>query len=151
MTWNDLINRGRIGKHTTSGSEISELRGVVARDLADAGIDGLSADRRFATAYNAALQSSKMVIACTGYRVKGLGAHNTTFACLKLAMGEPINQIARFLDQARRKRNIADYDAAGRITDTEVEDMVRIAELLAVQVEEWIQRNLPDLSEKTRD
>lgn len=151
MTWNDLISRGRIGRHTTSRSEISELRAVVARDLTDAEIDGLSADRRFATAYNAALQSSKMVIACSGFRVKGLGAHNTTFECLKLAMGSPIYQIAGFLDQARRKRNIADYDTAGRITDTEVEDMVRIAKLLAVQVEDWIQRRFPDLVGKPRE
>jgi hypothetical protein len=28
------------------------MRALVARDLADAGIAGLSADRRFATAYN---------------------------------------------------------------------------------------------------
>ena len=32
------------------------MRALIARDLADAGIAGLSADRRFATAYNAALQ-----------------------------------------------------------------------------------------------
>ena len=32
------------------------MRALVARDLADAQVPGLSADRRFATAYNAALQ-----------------------------------------------------------------------------------------------
>jgi hypothetical protein len=34
------------------------MRALIARDLADAGIVGLSADRRFATAYNAALQAA---------------------------------------------------------------------------------------------
>ena len=34
------------------------MRALIARDLADAGIAGLSADRRFATAYNAALQAA---------------------------------------------------------------------------------------------
>jgi len=114
MTWQDLLNRGRIEKHKTSRAELGELRGVVARDLADAAVARLSADRRFATAYNAALQSAKMVIACCGYRVRGVGAHHITFECLKLGMGQPVHKIARFLDQARRKRNIADYDAAER-------------------------------------
>ena len=35
--------------------ELTEIRRLVARDLADAAIPALSEDRRFATAYNAAL------------------------------------------------------------------------------------------------
>jgi len=42
------------------------MRALVARDLADAHVRGLSADRRFATAYNAALQTANMAIACAG-------------------------------------------------------------------------------------
>lgn len=40
------------------------MRALIARDLADASLAGLSADRRFATAYNAALQAANMAIAC---------------------------------------------------------------------------------------
>jgi len=39
------------------------MRALVARDLADSKVAGLSADRRFATAYNAALQAVNMAIA----------------------------------------------------------------------------------------
>jgi len=46
---------------------------VIERDLHDAGVSGLSADRSFATSYNAALQTAKMAIACAGYRVVGPG------------------------------------------------------------------------------
>jgi hypothetical protein len=42
------------------------MRAFVARDLADAKVKTLSADRRFATAYNAALQAANMAIACAG-------------------------------------------------------------------------------------
>ncbi len=42
------------------------MRALIARDLADATINGLSADRRFATAYSAALQAANMAIACAG-------------------------------------------------------------------------------------
>ncbi|HEX8892638.1 MAG TPA: hypothetical protein VF783_04905 [Terriglobales bacterium] len=39
---------------------------VIRRDLADALLRGASADGRFATAYNAALEAAKMAIACAG-------------------------------------------------------------------------------------
>ncbi len=144
MTWNDLFNEGRIDRHQTSRQEMEDLRGVVARDLVDAEIPGLSDDRRFATAYNAALQSTKMVIACCGYRLRGMvGAHHTTFECLKLAMGKPIHKTASFLDQCRRKRNIADYDAAGRVSTTEADEMVKAAKSFAEKVEKWIIQNYP--------
>jgi hypothetical protein len=38
------------------------LRALIARDLEDAAIQQLSDDRRFATAYNAALPTAKMAI-----------------------------------------------------------------------------------------
>jgi uncharacterized protein (UPF0332 family) len=144
MTWDDLLKEGRIDKHQTSWQELEDLRGVVERDLADANIPGLSDDRRFATAYNAALQSTKMVIACCGYRLRGAaGAHHTTFECLKLAMGTSIYKTAAFLDQCRRKRNIADYDAAGRVSTTEVDEMIKVAKSFAEEVEKWIGKNYP--------
>ena len=64
------------------------MRAVVARDLADAKVEGLSADRRFATAYNAALQAANMAIACAGYRVTAkTGHHKITFYSATLALG----------------------------------------------------------------
>src|ERR1700688_3169759 len=93
MTWDELLTNGRVKRHTTSAQEIQNLHNVVERDLRDAGIQGLSADRRFATAYNAVLQLAKMVIACSGFRVSGLGHHYTTFEALELAMGPSVSQL----------------------------------------------------------
>jgi len=45
--------------HTTSKQELDALRSVIARDFQDAALTGLSEDRRFAIAYNAALQLAK--------------------------------------------------------------------------------------------
>ena len=67
MTWLDLLNAQRVRAHRTSPQEIHDLREVVERDLKDARLDVLSDDRRFATAYNAVLQLTKIVIACEGY------------------------------------------------------------------------------------
>ena len=44
-----------VQRHRTSKKELDDIRALIARDLADVGVAALSADRRFATAYNAAL------------------------------------------------------------------------------------------------
>jgi hypothetical protein len=67
MTWKKLLAQHKVHTHTTSKKELDALRALIARDLADARIPGLSDDRRYATAYNAALQTGKMSISCAGY------------------------------------------------------------------------------------
>jgi hypothetical protein len=60
MSWKKLLQSNRVHRHTTSRQELTEIRRLIARDPADAAIPALSEDRRFATAYNAALQTAKM-------------------------------------------------------------------------------------------
>lgn len=50
----ELLASGRLRRHKPSSKEIHALFEVVKRDLADAKVPGLSADRRFTIAYNAA-------------------------------------------------------------------------------------------------
>lgn len=47
MTWQQLQNANRVRPHRTSKRELDDLRTVIERDLHDAGIAGLSADRSF--------------------------------------------------------------------------------------------------------
>jgi hypothetical protein len=75
VTWTNLLENKEAQKHKTSKKELDNMRALIARDLADAGIAGLSADRRFATAYNAALQAANMAIACAGYRIMSKVGH----------------------------------------------------------------------------
>jgi Transglutaminase-like superfamily len=60
LTWTKLLASKQAQKHKTSKKELDNMRALIARDLADAALAGLSADRRFATAYNAALQAANM-------------------------------------------------------------------------------------------
>jgi len=78
MTWQQLLANGRAQAYATSKQELDDLREVIERDLSDAAIPALSADRRFATAYNAVLQLAKMAIACAGYRVSARSGHHQT-------------------------------------------------------------------------
>ncbi len=145
MSWQQLSAANRVRSHATSWQELTDLRAVIARDLQDAAVAGLSADRRFATAYNAVLQLTKMVVACSGYRVVGQGHHQTTFEALELAMGPSIAASAVYFDTCRRKRNLVEYDLANVATETETEELLRQARQFAQVVEGWIARNHPAL------
>src|SRR6266508_4520772 len=123
MSWQQLLTARRVQRHTPGRHEFDGLRAVVARDLSDAQVPGLSTDRKFATAYNAVLQLAKMAIACAGYRVIGQGHHRTTFEAVELAMGRSIASLARYFETCRRKRNMLDYDMANVATETEVREL----------------------------
>ncbi len=53
VSWKALQASRTVQPHKTSKQEIESLRQLVARDLTDAAIEGLSGDRCVATAYNA--------------------------------------------------------------------------------------------------
>jgi uncharacterized protein (UPF0332 family) len=141
MTWQSLLQAQRIKPHRTSLQELSDLRNVVERDLQDAGVTALSADRRFATAYNAILQLAKMVIACAGYRVVGPAHHLTSFEAVEVAMGAAVSALVAYFDTCRRKRNQVDYDRINAATETEAEDLIEKAEEFRDLVEKWIREH----------
>jgi hypothetical protein len=115
------------------------MRALIARDLADAQVRGVSADRRFATAYNAALQSATMAIACAGYRVTAkTGHHKVTVEAIPLALGAAAGPYADYLETCRRKRNVIDYTRARVATDSEAEEIVTKAKDFHKLVETWI-------------
>jgi len=141
VTWTQLLANNEVLRHKTSKKELDKLRSVIARDLADASLGGVSADRRFATAYNAALQTAKMAIACAGYRVVAAGHHRISFEIVKLAIGKVADPYGDYFDRCRRKRNVIDYDDAFVATDTETQEIVAKAKEFANVVEQWIAKN----------
>jgi uncharacterized protein (UPF0332 family) len=145
MSWKSLQNQGKVDPHVTSKAELDDLRAVVQRNLDDASIQELSDDNRFGIAYQAALLSAKMAIACAGYRVKGQGAHQTTFQALKLAMGRSVNATADYLDRCRRKRNEMTYDSEGVVSSTDAEELLAKATEFKDTVEAWSAKHHPRL------
>ena len=123
------------------------MRELIARDLADAGLKGLSADRQFATAYNAALQTAKMAIASAGYRLANTpGHHRLTFEAARLALGPAAAKSLDYLEACRRKRNAIDYDQASVATETEAEEMGVQVQAFLELVEQWIAAHHPKLT-----
>jgi uncharacterized protein (UPF0332 family) len=142
MSWETLLQEARVHRHTTSRKELTELRRLIARDLADAALTALSEDRRFATAYNAALQTAKMAIACAGFRISSSpGHHRLTFEGAKLALGKSAAHLTDYFDACRRKRNEIDYTGAVIATTTEADEILLHAKSFLTLVEGWILSN----------
>ena len=147
MSLPQLLAKGDIKMHETSNQELDNIRAVIARDLADAALEGLSADRRFATAYNAALQAGKLAVACLGYRISArAGHHAVTFEAAHLAIGREAAALTDYFDTCRRKRNVIDYDNASVATETEANELVRRAFEFVTVTEAWVAAKYPLLA-----
>ena len=145
MSLTALLASKRVERHLTSASELAALRKLIARDMADAALPGLSADRIFATAYNAALQLSKMALACAGYRVSATlpGHHQTTFEAASFVLGAAARRLTDYFETCRRKRNLIDYDSAEVTTESQAAELLESATQYQSLVEGWITRNHP--------
>lgn len=136
---------GWIRGHEPSREEVQDLLAVVARDLRDAGIDGLSADWRLGIAYNAALQLATLALAAAGYRPGRERAHERALQSLRFTVGlDPV--LVDTLDAIRRKRNISNYDRAGVSSPSEAELVYRVTVDLRAIVVEWLRVEHPHLA-----
>ena len=147
MSWTRLLAERKVHAHQSSKQELDELRAVVRRDLADAALPALSEDRRFATAYNAALQTARMAVACAGYRVAAVpGHHALSFECAGMALGKQADKFVLFFDSCRRKRNVIDYTGVQIATSTEAAELLQRAQEFSVLAESWIRTAHPHLT-----
>ena len=139
----DWLESGQLRAHKTNKREIAELLKAVDRDLTDAQLQGLSADRRFATAYSAALLVATVALAASGYRAQQEGHHYWSIQSLAFTMkldAKTIDQLNTF----RRKRNIADYERVGLVSERETKKMVALAKELRAMIVEWLKNNYPE-------
>jgi hypothetical protein len=140
----DWLNEGRLKAHRTSKNELSEFLALFKRDMADAQSDTISVDRKFATAYNAALTLSVAALAASGYRPAGEGHHYWAIQSLAFTLQLDAETIEKF-NKFRRKRNITDYERSGRVSEKEVSEMLELARNLQIALEAWLKNNHPEL------
>lgn len=146
MSLEDWLSEGRLRQHKTSKSEINQLLAVFMRDMADAQPHTISIDRRFATAYNAALTVATAALAASGYRAAGEGHHYWVIQSLAFTLqldAETIEEFNRF----RRKRNTIDYERTGSVSEREVSEMLELARDIRDKLEKWLSGNYPALLE----
>ena len=145
MSLKELLNQGKLKPHRTSREEIANLLKLVKRDIKDAKVSGLSSDRKFATAYNAVLQSATILLYCEGYRTSGMGHHFIVFEAMKKILGKEYFELADYFDSCRSQRNVTDYSYPGEISEAEAIELIQETENFLKVVLHWLKTNHPNL------
>lgn len=135
---------GWLKQHQTSRQEIAELFGLADRDLDACQTEKLVVDWQFNIAYNAALQLATAALAAAGYQAARMAHHFRVISSLELTLGWD-KATVELLNDFREKRNEADYERAGAISEADAEEMLTLARRLRTEVEAWIAKNHPHL------
>lgn len=145
MSLKQWAENGWLRGHQSSKQEIGDLLAIVSRDPADAEGD-ISADWRFGIAYNAALKLCTILLHASGYRPEKNLQHYRTIAALPLVLGNRWKDEANYLETCRRKRNIAEYDRAGVVTEQDAAELAAFCLDLRHAVDAWLKENHPELT-----
>lgn len=105
---------------------------------------GLSSDRKFATAYNAVLQSATILLYCKGYKPYGIGHHAVVFEAMKEILGKDYYELSDYFDFCRAKRNLTDYTCAGEVSEKESKELIIEAEKFLEMVINWVKTHYPN-------
>lgn len=144
MSLAEWERNGWLTAHRTSGNEVRDLLAVVERDLADSDAEGLSPDWRMNIAYNAALRAATAALAAAGYRASRDQHHYRVIQSLRETLRIDV-QIANTFDAFRRKRNVANYERIGLVSDADADAMRALAVRLRNDVVARLKKHHPDL------
>ncbi len=140
MSLTNWRDNGWLVEHKTSPQEISDLLSVADRDLTDCESPALSPEWQLSISYNAALQTATAALAAAGYRASRESHHYRIIQSLAHTIQAEPNVINQ-LDKFRKKRNIGGYEAAGRISQQETDEMKKLAKELYGQIVKWLHQN----------
>jgi hypothetical protein len=136
MTIPELDNLVRVNQLKAEAGTQSEFDGLVRAGLARLKdveqISGLSQESRFDLAYNAAHALSLAALRWHGYRSEH---RYIVFQCLTHTIKLPASQW-RILDQAHRKRNLAEYEGDMDIEESLLAALIEITKEVAKRVQE---------------
>jgi hypothetical protein len=138
MSLENWAKNGWLRPHQTNRQQIADLLAIVERDLADARNTSVSADWQFGIAYNAALKLCTILLYASGYRPEKNLAHYRTLQALLLILGTDRDDDADYHDACRVKRNTAEYDVAGTVSQSEADELREFAASLQTEVIEWL-------------
>lgn len=119
-----LVRIGRLHVESPDEAEVQGLLRSGVRRLDDAARRDLSLESRFDLGYNAAHALALAALRYQGYRCQ---SRYLVFQCLQHTLGLPAEQW-RVLDQAHRKRNIAEYEGEMDVDEQLATAVLRVAE-----------------------
>ena len=130
----NLVRAGQLNPEPPAQEEITGLFHSGTRRLNDAAREDLSLESRFDLGYNAAHSFALAALRFHGYRSN---SRYLVFQCLQHTIDLPREQW-RVLDDAHRKRNLAEYEGAMDIDEPFVEATLQVAREVARQVSELL-------------
>ncbi len=130
----------------TSPQEVAELLKRYRIAVADATVDGQSADGRYVDAYTAGFLLAKIVVRASGHRVKGGESHRDTLLAVPWLMGSGAQASVDALDAARKRRNATMYDAADLVDDEDVSAPLGRVAVFEGLVRDWLRLSHPELT-----
>jgi hypothetical protein len=145
MTLANLLAIQRLQAFSASPQGVQRLLAAAERNLADAQLEGLSAENRFDVAYKCILQCAMLGLWARGYRTPTSqpGHHQTTIQCLPLTLGIS-NARVIVLDALRKQRNQNDYEG-DPARPAVVAECIAQAQALLLQTHEWLRSDFPEL------
>lgn len=144
MTLSDLLEDGRLHRHSPTRGEIGDLMLKAQRALHDAAQSGISIDNRFILAYHGALSAATAVIVGAGYRPSSAGHHRTVFRALSLVDADMM-EVADYLDTCRRRRHQALYGRFGQVSESELGELLEALSAFIPRVKRWLAAEHPDV------
>jgi len=150
MSWQHWIDNGWLRSHRTSAEEISKLF-VLADRYLSAAQQSISLDGKFLAAYHAALNLCSILLYAQGYRPARERQHHRTIQAVPLILGSDRLQDAKYLDDCRIKRNMAQYESAGVASKDEVVELISFAKTFRSDVLDWLRLHHPELLKEETD
>jgi len=144
MTLKQWLDNGWLRPRQTTPEEIENLFQIVGRDLKDACSD-LSADWRFGIAYNAALKLCMILLYSEGYEAERNLQHYRTIQALPKILGAEKNDDAVYLDTCRAKRNTAEYDSVGVVSEHDSDELIDFVKSFKEEVIVYLGNEHPTL------
>ena len=123
----NLVRIRQLKAEPATKEEIAGLLRSGAVRLTDAKNEDLSKESRFDLAYNAAHALSLAALRDAGYRS---GSRYLVFQCTQHTL-DLADEHWRVLDQAHRKRNLAEYEGDIDVDDQLLNALIRVADMIA--------------------
>jgi len=128
----NLVKTGQLKVEDATPEEIAGLVRSGAARLKDSKNDSLSIESRFDLAYNAAHALSLAALRYHGYRSQ---SRYLVFQCLQHTLNLP-NEQWRVLDNAHRKRNMAEYEGDIDVDEQLIQALIRVTDEVARRISE---------------
>ena len=127
----NLVRIGQLKPEPRNALEVKRMLDMARSRLADAGLDSLSREGRFASAYGAAHAAALAALRWHGYRSEN---RYTVFQCLAHTLGWPPNRW-RVLDTAHQRRNLAEYEGYLEVEESTIKELNSLVHTLIADVQ----------------